>query len=255
MSKTKKKEFKFILRGIKLSDLSTSSTIGKNQKSNVQILDSSWDSSNAGIRGSEYFEQIGDENRYITFSDIKKREVKLWPLIVNQNNNPIPQTTDKPCRNCHRYYNTKPFGCPMKIVRATSGSDLQSQKEMILKYFESIGIKTTNASYFVSDGQQFCSLPCVKSYIITKLSMGKYKYNNSLSYLTIMLKIMYNIKGKPPIIPSTHPIETRENYLGHLNDKDFESTINLVQYSQSVNIEMPIILPPSSYIEETILLK
>lgn len=185
------------------------------------------------------------------FLDSKKNRIKLWPTMIDHaNNDLLPLYTNKPCRNCHHSYETHPIGCPIKYVPHISDPNDPKRKK-IEKFLKDSNFLCDSTDYFETECM-FCSFPCVKSYIMYKLSMqpSSYKYNNALTYLSLLYKKLFSLKTTP-VIPSAHDIDALISYNGHLSISEYRNTIGVLQFDKSVNIRRPIMFTSFTYIEET----
>ena len=198
------------------------------------------------------FERESDVNtdkKFICFLDSKKKKVKYWPTMIDCANNFIlPLVTDKPCRNCHHSYNTHPIGCPINYHILTEENPKKKTVDDFLKKYNFISDKN---DYFETECM-FCSMPCVKSYIMSCLSKNplSYKYCNSLSYTSLMYKKIHDIQGKIPHIHLAHPITTITSYGGHLTIDEYRASTTMIRFDESVNIRRPIMFPSFPCIEE-----
>lgn len=194
------------------------------------------------------------------FFDIKKNKIKVWPVMVDTQKGSLPLYTNKPCRNCHHPYDTHPYGCPIKYnphIPLTVVSNVHNSSSVILRdrviaFLTENNLPTDTNDFFETE-KMFCSLPCVKSYILGCLSNSSkaYKYKKSLSYLTLMYKKIYGIEGIPSIIPKAGPIDTLEAYGGHLSIEEYRASFGLIQYEETPNVRRPYMYSSSDYIEET----
>jgi hypothetical protein len=198
------------------------------------------------------------------FLDIKKNKIKSWPIMIDITNNIIlPLLTQKPCRNCHSPYTTSPIGCPIEYypnVPNGSGNtiarcdELDSKKKQIQAFFKKHNFQATDTDYFVTE-KLFCSFSCVKSYIISCLSVNPMssRYCDALSYLTLMFKKINSVEGVPLNIPEAPSIDTLDNYYGPLSIEDYRKSIGVLRYDVTTNIKRPIMFSSSIYIEEVVI--
>jgi hypothetical protein len=221
------------------------------------------------------------DNNFITFLDSKKNKIKIWPVMMgiynlsynynnnlNSNNNftetnsILPLITDKPCRNCHNSYETHPIGCPIKYHPHIL--DEKDPKRIKIESFlkeNNFYSEDGSTDYFETEGL-FCSIPCVKSYIISCLSKNplSIRYSNSLSYLTVMYKKIHNISRNIILkennisnnipIKSAHPIEILKEYGGSYTIDEYRKTTELLRFDETVNIKRPIMFACFPCVEE-----
>lgn len=190
------------------------------------------------------------EKKVLQFLDSKKNKIKLWPTMIDIVNDIIlPFYTNKPCRYCHRNYNTIPLGCPIKYYPHALNNEIK--KKQIETFFNKNNFLSKSTDYFETE-QMFCRLSCIKSYIYDCLSKNpmSQKYSNALSYLPLMFKKINDIDGIPQNIPLSPPIEILESYCGHLSIDAYHKSIETVQYEVTINVKRPIMFSASTYIEE-----
>ena len=188
----------------------------------------------------------------LTFLDFKKNKVVLWPNMVDSaDGTSICSVTHKPCRNCHHQYVTRPIGCPLRITCKE-----YENKKITNKQNSEVVVPVLISAVFETENL-FCTLPCVKSYIISKLSDRNFssKYMDSLGLLTIMMKLMTDNITSPNsedefFIPCAPPIDVLENYGGHLSIDEYREN-NGVKYSKVIYYEKVATVPSVSYTEET----
>jgi hypothetical protein len=196
-------------------------------------------------------EEEKKNKKSISFLDIKKNKVKLWPIMADINGLGIlPFMTDKPCRNCHHTFNNRPIGCPIKYL-----PDIKDDKDPLKKQIEDF-FKAHNYEYDSTYGfgtdQLFCTPSCIKSYIFERLSIEpmSMKYNNSLSYLTLLVKKMYNIEGIPEKIRCADPIESLGAYGGHVEIDEYRDKNKKRYHEMTINVKRPVMFCCTQYIEE-----
>ena len=183
------------------------------------------------------------------FLDSKKHRVTLWPSMIDTHSNGmLPLYTNKPCRNCHHPYTTHPIGCPIKYHPHTEG--VSETRAMVEEFLRNNNFSSKTMDYFETE-RMFCSLPCVKSYIISCLSKHPLsnKYGNCLTYLSLMYRKMNNT-DKVTIIPEAHPIETLTAYDGHLSIEDYRSSFGTLRFDETISTKRPLMFASFSYMEE-----
>jgi hypothetical protein len=183
------------------------------------------------------------------FLDSKKNKIKLWPTMIDKTTDGVLALyTNKPCKNCHHTYETHPIGCPIKYVPHNTNDIMRAKIENFLK---SNNIACESTDYFEVE-HMFCSFPCVKSYIIYKLSTNpsSYKYTNALTYLTLLYKRLFSLKTAVSI-PCAHDIDTLQAYGGHLSIAEYRDTVGILQFDRLTNAKRPLMFASLSYIEET----
>lgn len=125
--------------------------------------------------------------RSVTIFGCNKEKMVLWPVMYNKSG-VLPTNTDMPCYYCHHKYNTRPLGCPIAHKKVKTIPDDKKQK----KFFKKNNIK--EGDHIFETESMFCSWNCMKSYIMNRLSVQPFssRYANSLSYMSLMSKIIGN---------------------------------------------------------------
>ena len=215
----------------------TSNPLKKNvQNKSIEFIDTPHPNVDHSIQ-SEYF------------LDSKKNKIKLWPTMIDKTTDGILALyTNKPCKNCHHAYETHPIGCPIKYVPHNTNDVMRAKIELFLK---SNNIPSESTDYFEVE-HMFCSFPCVKSYIIYKLSTNpsSYSYTNALTYLTLLYKRLFSLKTTVSI-PCAHDIDTLQVYGGHLSITEYRENVGILQFDRLTNAKRPLMFASLSYIEET----
>lgn len=238
------KECKLVITGLSYTSiLHQHMGIAPVEKNNVEYIENREDLRNT--------HQNEEKIRAEYFLDSKKNRIKLWSTMVDRTSNDIlPLYTDKPCRNCHHSYETHPLGCPIKYIQHCSDPNDPKRKK-IEKFLKDNNFVFDSTDYFETECM-FCSFPCIKSFIMYKLSItpSSYKYTNALTYLSLLYKKLFSVKISP-MIPSAHDIDALLCYNGHLSISEYRNTMGLLQFDKSVNYRRPIMFTSFSYIEET----
>lgn len=184
------------------------------------------------------------------FLDAKKNKIKLWPIMVDSDGSGVlPLSTTKPCRNCHHTFTTQPIGCPIRYIPELDEKD--PVRIQIINFLKKNNYQHDTNYCFLTE-KIFCCEPCIKSYILQCISVEPWssKYNNALSYLTMMVKKKYDIKGVPDRIKCADTIDCLEAYGGHVNINDYRDEKRNVKYENTINIKRPIMFSCTQFIEE-----
>jgi len=233
-----------------------------NNSINAEIVTNYDEEENFNISNLKHnSDKIG--KRAIYFLDNKKNQVKLWPNMIDITvKGPLPLYTNIPCRNCHQPYTTHPLGCPIRYN--PNNSDNSPIKKQIEKFLKENNFSTISNDYFETE-YMFCTIPCIKSYILTCLSKNSScKYGDSLTYLTLMYKkinensnFLEESKNSSlnseilPIIPAAQPIEILKTNGGHLSIEEYRSCSGILQYNETVNIKRPLMFSSSILFQES----
>lgn len=186
------------------------------------------------------------------FFDSKKNKIKTWPVQIDKtNDNILALYTNNPCRKCHHSFDTHPIGCPIKYIPHISNKN-DPKRLKIEQFLKDNNFDTSYTDYFEIE-HIFCSFPCVKSYILTKLSISpsSYRYTNALTYLSLLYKKLCSIPDPIPTIPSAHDIDTIDIYGGHLSIDEYRQTAGILRFDKLVNAKRPLMFASLSHIEET----
>lgn len=235
----------FVLTSISLSDIIKDHFEGVTTKKNT--TNKSHDNITDFIEDVPEVDISFISNRSENFLDTKKIKRKLWPIMIDcAEDCIIPTRVDKPCRNCHHKYETRPLGCPVEYY--PHKDDDTVERTRIKNFLKKNNFSTDKTDFFETEGL-FCSFPCVKSYIMTCLSLYPLssKYMNALSYLTILYKKLLGGSGN---IPSALPLETLKCYGGHLNIDEYRSNAGVLTFDQAVTTKRPLMFARTSFLEE-----
>lgn len=205
----------------------------------------------SNVKGIFLSEEEKKNKKSISFLDVKKNKIKLWPVMADVNGSGIlPFITDKPCRNCHHTFNNKPIGCPIKYLPDIKNEN-DPLKKQIEEYFKSHNYEYDSTNCFGTE-KLFCTPSCVKSYIIERLSIEPLKvvYNNALSYLTLLVKKLYGIEGIPKKIKCADSIDVLEAYNGHVKIDEYRDVNREKTYELTINTKRPIMFCCTQYIIE-----
>lgn len=185
------------------------------------------------------------------FLDSKKNKIKLWPTMIDRTTDDVLALyTNKPCRCCHHTYETHPIGCPIRYIPHNPNVSDPKRKK-IEKFLKDNNFSTDSTDYFETE-RMFCSFPCVKSYVLSKLSIApsSYRYTNALTYLSLMYKKLFSLTTTH-IIPCAHDIDSLSIYNGHLSIDEYRNSIGVLQFNSAVSIKRPLMFTSFSYMEET----
>ncbi len=185
------------------------------------------------------------DRKPLLFLDAKKKRVQAWPTMVDTSIGLLPTITNKPCRHCHHTFNTSPVGCP---IAYRSHAKKDDEKD-IIAFFKQHNFSCTQTDYFITE-HLFCTLSCVKAYIYDKLAVNpsSRRYQDSLSFLSLLFKKINDIEGIPPEIPIADNIEVLSAYGGHTNIEQYRNVEN--KHIFTVNIKRPLMFTSCAYIEK-----
>ena len=215
----------------------TSSSNHHKENNNVEIVDKK--KQNISDTRAEYF------------FDSKKSKVKLWPIMMDRTtDNVLSLFTNKPCRNCHKPYETHPLGCPISYF-SHDPSPENPKRIKIESFLKENNFSTDGTDYFGTE-QMFCSFPCMKSYIMSFLSKNpqSYRYTNALSYMYLLYKKIFDIKDNEITIPCANPIEVLTCYGGHMNIEEYRDCMGVLKFDHTITTKRPFMFTNISYLEE-----
>lgn len=207
-----------------------------------------------------YHENDAFAKRILFFFDTKKEKVKLWPVMVDSNKESVlPLYTKYPCRNCHHSFDGHPIGCPIHYHPHTQMHTLSNVhtshkvqiRDQIVSFLEKNNLTVETNDFFETE-KSFCSFPCVKSYILECLSNNSkaYRYQKSLSYLTLLYKKLYDVNILSLDIPIAPPIDILDTYGGHLTINEYRETFGVLKYTDNHNIKRPYMFSSTGFVEE-----
>jgi len=196
--------------------------------------------------------QSNNETKVEYFFDSKKIKIKLWPIMMDHTtDNVLSLFTNKPCRNCHHQYETHPIGCPVSYFPHDPSPE-NPKRIKIESFLKENNFPMDKTDFFETEFM-FCSFPCIKSYIMSFLSKNpqSYKYTNSLSYMYLLYKKIFNVTGNEILIPSANPIEALACYGGHLKIDEYRDCIGVLKFDHTIATKRPFMFTTSSYLEES----
>jgi hypothetical protein len=213
------------------------------------------------VKSDIYHEQDLYSKRIIYFFDTKKERIKAWPVMVEAGKDGVLALyTKNPCRNCHHTYEGHPIGCPIRYHPHTSMQTMNNVhtahlieiRDKIVTFLKNNNLSIETNDFFETE-KAFCSFPCVKSYILECLSNNSksYRYQKSLSYLTLLYKKLYDVSILPVDIPKAPPIDVLETYGGHLTISEYRESFGVVKYTDTHNTKRPYMFSTVGIIEET----
>lgn len=140
----------------------------------------------------------------ICFLDCFNKKIKYLGNMYDLAGKEMPSKSIKPCWWCRHTFDTHPLGCP-------------------LKYQDDI---------FHCEGN-FCSFPCVKSFIRDQKSNTRYKNSFGLTSL-LYIKLFDSNKN----IPFASHWKTLIDYGGFLSIQEFRQLFGDVEYVDTVNTKI-----------------
>jgi len=228
------------------------------------------DFKDGAFKSADFKTQITELNiksKAVDFETVihQNEHVKMWITMVDYiNYGRLPNKTQLKCWYCHHSFETVPIGCPLTYF---AGKDLLAKKIIKLKkqinepydettirkkadgktpsmtedeYYTDIDKKTAliermekflDIKYFEVEGN-FCSFPCCAGYIRNKLHVDRIKYNEAMSLLHMMYRIIFSpngeLKGTIPCAPD--PIHMLKDYGGIMSIEEYREKFHLNRY-------------------------
>lgn len=183
------------------------------------------------------------DSENIYFFDSRGAKIKQWVNMYDiTKRGPVPLYTKIYCETCRNSFYTHPLGCPIKYCRA----DEKSQHRQVMKEFiEKNNINSEEFDYFETE-KIFCSWPCMKRYILVKLSQNPYssKYKESLSLMTLMFTKVTGQKSL--IIPVANDHSLLEDYGGTWTIEKYRKSFEKVFLYETINTVRPLMFSSSS---------
>ena len=187
--------------------------------------------------------RVQPQDTSITFYDSYKSEVK-YNQILKDVNGIYPPYTRKPCWWCRHPFQTSPLGCPLKFIPQP---DEELKAERLNSYFETYNIKNDGDGVFEAEGI-FCSFPCLKSYILSEISITcSSVYKESLTLLSLLYKFYY---GKNAIIPVAGDWRIIQPF-GPKTIEEFRKQATTHNFTRTLNVRRPYLFSSQFYIEES----
>lgn len=182
----------------------------------------------------------------VYFIDPNKEKIKLWVNMYDISQNEVlPRYTNKPCWWCRSTFSYHPIGCPIKY---NSNNVSELKKKRISKKLSDANLTIEEGiDYFETEGV-FCTFPCVKAYILDKLSKsGLINYKKSLALLS---QLYTKLTGEIRIMPTASSWKMLIEYGGHLTPEEFRASTGVLHYTETVNIKRPLMYCSSMYFQE-----
>lgn len=181
-------------------------------------------------------------------SDIPRCIQEKRRMIVTmhdvQRNVIMPLATDIPCWWCRYEFSSTPLGAPL-VYHPNSADDPKIQKE-IDRYFRALNIQSKTNDYFETEGV-FCSLPCMKAFVLNEPLNGHFK--NSLTLLTLLHSKLCG-KKTCSYIPRAPHWKLLEKHGGILNIEQFRNAYPRFTYRSSVNMKRPFMFGTGTWFEQ-----
>lgn len=169
------------------------------------------------------------------FTNSKKERVSIFIPFLDVSGNILPKHTNIRCKCCHHNFRHEPLGCPVEYI--CDNQDPRMKK--ITEFYEENNIKyDENDLYFFLCEGIFCSMECLKSYILEKLSINSKSavYRDSLSNLSILAnKLDVDIND----INSSKNISMLECYGGVCNIDEYRK--NNIVMKKTHNFSRPLL--------------
>lgn len=190
-------------------------------------------------------EKTRKSKKAIYFLDSNKNQIKYWISMFDVYQKGIlPQYTNIDCWWCRLPFDTHPIGCPLKYHYHKNDG---IEKERFEAKLTELNMKIDSNEFFETEGN-FCSFPCVKSYIRSMLAQTKSsKYKEAFSLLTILY---LKLKGEIIKIPFAPSWKTCIKNMGHLTNEQYRETFDRLIYEDTVNTCRPFMFSSSSYVKE-----
>lgn len=156
----------------------------------------------------------------------------------------MPLATDIPCWWCRHEFPTRPLGAP--VVYHPNSADDPKMRSAIDDYFREMNIQSNANDYFETKGV-FCSVPCMKAYVIKEFNSDGLK--NCLTLITLLHSKLGGSKVCPNI-PRAPDWRLIDRYGGSLTIEQFRNAHPRFSYRPSVNVRRPFMFPTGSYYEQ-----
>lgn len=172
-----------------------------------------------------------------------KTELELWPNMVNSVSS-MPLSTNKVCwGNCRSTFENSPLGCPIEFYpEPVAKRDITSRENL----FKSMNLPTNNGLWYFDTEGIFCSLGCVKGYILDELAKNRSpKYKRALTLLTLMVSLMFGSSTAMEEYHATSSWKMLKDYGGQFTPASLRSGIKLQQ--NDIDLRRPVMFPTVSY--------
>lgn len=193
------------------------------------------------------YEKNKAQKRVIYFIDPLKCKNKYYLNMIDiQQGGCLPITTTKPCwGNCRSTFKTRPMGCPLKYNMTPTDKEM---KELLVNRLKQLNLPHSDKDldFFETEGN-FCSLPCIKAYICSNISMGYKKYKSCFSLLSLMC---LKLNGSIYDIPVAHTWKTLTDFQGWQSVAEYRSSTGNMEYTDNGDIRRPYMFCTATYIQE-----
>lgn len=190
------------------------------------------------------------DKHLIEFKDIHKKTLRYYPTMIDLTKGEaliLPQYTTLRCHNCHYSFSSVVLGCPIAYKKQECDS---YEKKIVETFFEKNNFTLDDDTDFFVTEWVFCSIPCVKGYILKQISIhNSAKYHHSLTLLTLMIQKMYK-QNDYLFVPQTDIKKVLKDYGGHLSIDDLRMKNTSSSFIDTVNMRRPYLFPCSQYMEE-----
>lgn len=177
------------------------------------------DGSTEGVSSS-----IDDTTSHVTYVDAHHRHHGLIMYTSLEQGNLLPTRTTLPCHECRLTFDHQPLGCPLSYCHES-----QSQSRRTLSDTSSQG---TLVDYYTVEFL-FCSLSCVKAYILRRLAETRLPvYKSALTLVHLMATQMH---GPDYVIPTAVPYTCQERWGGFMTEDQYRREHLKWSLSQHVN--------------------
>lgn len=157
----------------------------------------------------------------------------------------LPSYTDKPCWWHRESFACHPIGCPIEYHNFKNQPLMSEYIKNNLKE-SNITFGEHEVEFFETEGI-FCSLSCVKAWILNELPKNPIKYQKCLGLLSV-LAIKLNKKDKN-IITCAPSWKLLDKWGGHLNNDDYIDGIEKNMFCDTPNIKRPMMFPVGEIFE------
>lgn len=157
----------------------------------------------------------------------------------------LPLYTDKPCWNCRECFTTNCYGCPLEYRKYSNDMMIaQHIREELQK--SNIQMNNEYVDFFETEGI-FCSLDCVKNYILENIPINPIRYNQCL---TLFGLLKCKLLGTNKIIRPADTWKVLEKWGGTKTIEQYRDNLDTKSFRVTPNIKRPYMFPVGDIIEE-----
>lgn len=163
-----------------------------------------------------------------------KRKIHTYITLIDiVSNKQIPTETNIPCHGCHRKFKSQPIGIPIDFHPSfyQSKNDITKIKRLTTNEKNNIDKQSLNIvenDYFDTEGI-VCSFNCIITCIEDNPSPI---YKKTPSLISLLYKKIFDVYPDQKILKSPS-WKMRDEYGGPLSDKEFEQSLQTIQFSDT----------------------